>query len=260
MPLFKEGEIMLLNVENKAIPFGEADLIQDVGVSFYSSNPKEMTEGNLLYYFNRLVQARNTPYENKTDKTIDGKLIDYNKVKLLFIDSSTEMFELMLSYHKRIYTGKDIRHVYGNFQDEVKTFWNKSNAFQLPKIYTALPKEIQDETGIIERRADVPGQALSGKFETRFTIALFCLPDRYAKTPKERYRFLTNTTQGYCAKSPMNMFDSDYIPNDLGYVYERVLKLYKKDLNSSYRFPDILITGASGSGKTTSLRSLVCSQ
>jgi len=103
MPLFKEGEIMLLNVENKAIPFGEADLIQDVGVSFYSSNPKEMTEGNLLYYFNRLVQARNTPYENKTDKTIDGKLIDYNKVKLLFIDSSTEMFELMLAYHKNIH-------------------------------------------------------------------------------------------------------------------------------------------------------------
>jgi hypothetical protein len=217
-----------------------------------------MTEGNLLYYFNRLVHARNSPIENKTDKTIDGNLIDYNKVKLLFIDSSTEMFELMLAYHKRIYSGKDIRHVYGNFQDEVKTFWTKSNAFQLPKIYTALPKEMQNEQSIIERRADVPGQALSGKFESRFTIALFCLPDRYAKTAKERYRFLTNSTQGYCAKTPLGMFENDFIPNDLGTVYKRILEYYKKEHDSNYRFPDILVTGASGSGKSTSLRSLVC--
>jgi len=42
--------------------------------------------------------------------------------------------------------------------------------------------------------------------------------------PAQRYKFITNRTTEYLAKSPDGMFDSLYIPNDLSYVLNQIEK------------------------------------
>ena len=39
---------------------------------------------------------------------------------------------------------------------------------------------------------------------------------------KAHYYFVTNKTSEYPSKSPIGMFDDIYIPNDLGYVADKI--------------------------------------
>lgn len=258
--LYKEGEVLVLNTENKTLPFPNEYLFQDVSVTSY--DPKAvMQPHNFLYYFNAILMTQKgiAFSQPEDDITSSNKKVDYSKVKLMVVDSLSAVFELMLSYHKKIFTGKDLRQIYGNYQEEVINFFKKSNVFPIPKVYISLPQEIQDENGLIERRAFVHGQALAGKIEREFAVVLSSNPDRYTTKSQERYRFQTNMLNGYSAKTPMGMFSDEelFIPNDLNLVISRIYQHFKKDLNSPFRFPDILVIGASGTGKSTSLYNLI---
>ncbi len=265
MSLFKPKEVLILNTERKTLPFRSQGLFQDVQVDSYSKESKDMKPGNFLYYLNALMMNRqNSGWKQpENDLCANGELVDYSKIKLIVIDTLSQMFELMLAYHKKNFTGKDLRQVYVLFQDDVKEFWIKSSKFPIPKVFMSHPAAIQDELGIVENRAFIPGKAMEGRVEKEFTIVLATTPDRYAKDSKSRYRFQTNSLNGFCAKTPMGMFEDSelHIPNDLNFVVNRIYGYYGKTVGEAgFRFPDILIVGHSGTGKSTSLHTLITPQ
>jgi len=56
---------------------------------------------------------------------------------------------------------------------------------------------------------------------SHFRIALHSLSIE-GPTPEQRYKFLTQDTAQYEAKSPMGMFETEYIPNDLWAALETI--------------------------------------
>jgi len=62
--------------------------------------------------------------------------------------------------------------------------------------------------------------------EGLFTVVLFGRTETNVLSKKTRYFFTTNTDGNNTAKSPIGMFTEMEIPNDLGYVVERVNSYY----------------------------------
>ena len=62
--------------------------------------------------------------------------------------------------------------------------------------------------------------------EGKFEIVLFG-KDSYDENQKKSIRqFVTNNDGVYPAKSPIGLFEDLYIPNDLGYVVEKIKEYY----------------------------------
>lgn len=58
--------------------------------------------------------------------------------------------------------------------------------------------------------------------EGLFTVLLYTHSTWDEKEAKAHYYFVTNKTSEYPSKSPIGMFDDIYIPNDLGYVADKI--------------------------------------
>jgi hypothetical protein len=58
--------------------------------------------------------------------------------------------------------------------------------------------------------------------EGLFTVLLYTHTDWDEKEEKGNYFFVTNKTSDYPAKSPYKMFDNIKIPNDLGFVADKI--------------------------------------
>jgi len=259
--MFKEGEILSLNAEMKAYPFPNNGVIQDVVISRFD---EDYSVGNIQYYLKNLaLTLSGIPFERDADDlTSDGKPVDYSKVKLVIIESLSRVFDMMFF---EIEGGvdpklaKDKRNVYGEFQSACTLFMRRLISLPIPKIVISLEDETQDENLQLWHTAYVPGKKLSGKIESYFTIALYSSINRNVQKFSERYRVQTQSYGGNIAKTPLGMFNESelFIENDMKSILERVFAYYGKGLNDYWRFPDILLTGASGSGKSSSLRTLV---
>ena len=64
--------------------------------------------------------------------------------------------------------------------------------------------------------------------EGKFEIVLYGKSYYDEKEKKSIRQFVTNDDGVYPAKSPIGMFDSLYIPNDLGYVIETINNYYNE--------------------------------
>lgn len=61
--------------------------------------------------------------------------------------------------------------------------------------------------------------------EGLFTIVLYSTVSK--RSSKVQYEFVTNHDGEYPAKSPYGMFDEINIPNDMGYVIEKIREYEK---------------------------------
>lgn len=62
--------------------------------------------------------------------------------------------------------------------------------------------------------------------EGLFTVILYAHVEKDLKSGKTEYKFMTNTDGNNTAKSPVGMFPSQFIPNDMGYVLDRMNEYY----------------------------------
>jgi hypothetical protein len=62
--------------------------------------------------------------------------------------------------------------------------------------------------------------------EGKFTVVLFGKSFYNDKEKKSVHLFVTNKDGQYPAKSPIGMFEDLYIPNDLGYVVQKIKEYY----------------------------------
>lgn len=254
--MFKKGEILLLNSEMKTMPFRDNGCFQDVTISQYGD---ENNVADIVFHMKNVsLFKKGFPLEpNPDNKTSSGEMVDYSKVKLVVIESLSRVIDMMFDYCDAGNNSRDKRNVYGDFQQEFTKFIRRCLAIPVPKIWTSLATETQDDKAQLWKCAYVQGNKLKKLVESYFTIVLFSDPDRYKVNTSEKYRFQTNDTNGNIAKTPMGMFEETYIPNDMEFVIKKALAYYGKKFEDNFRFPDILLTGDSGSGKSTSFRNLV---
>ena len=76
------------------------------------------------------------------------------------------------------------------------------------------------------RRVKVQGKVHEGAVEKEFLMVLFTEVRKNAKTEEMEYFFQTNTDGVTSAKTPMGMFDTQLIPNDIVTVLEKVKEYY----------------------------------
>ena len=62
--------------------------------------------------------------------------------------------------------------------------------------------------------------------EGKFEVVLYLKLDYNIDTKKSSRSFVTNFDGMYPAKSPVGLFENLYIPNDLGYVVEKITQYY----------------------------------
>lgn len=87
--------------------------------------------------------------------------------------------------------------------------------------------EIQQDL-VTVRKMKTVGKLLDNSIdlEGMFTVDLYTNVLWHRKEQKSEYRFVTNKTEDYPAKSPYGMFKDLYIPNDLGFVSDKVDEFY----------------------------------
>jgi hypothetical protein len=144
--------------------------------------------------------------------------------KTIVIDSFTSLIEL--SHTKNIRYGDKSK-------DGVFVSWNeyyyalhdtllKCKASNKFVVFLGIDEIIQDHELRMIKTVAVQGQ-LKGKVEKEFEIVL------WTHTDGEKYYFMTNTDGVNKAKSPMGMFESKLIDNDLNFVINQIETYYKEE-------------------------------
>lgn len=186
---FAKDEIALVNVAKKALPFkGKFD--------------SQMDTDN---------------YE-----TIKKGLLQTQKKSIVIDDAGYLITNFFMKNHSLNKQGGAVYALYNQLADD---FWNLIEwcKTRLPedKIVYFIMHEDKNEFG--ESRPKTIGKLLDDKvcIEGLFTIVL------HAISEGGEYKFRTQTDGSDVAKSPIDMFDSEEIPNDLKMVDQKIREFYE---------------------------------
>jgi energy-coupling factor transporter ATP-binding protein EcfA2 len=192
------AETGIVNGERKALPFKNAKLFTN-----------EVECGNLLDYTNGIRKFN-------TDTAI----------KQVVVESFTSYDEMCLGWCRGQYKGYDIYSVHNSM---IRDFIKESKLKDKICIFTGIDEIVGIDTpngSKVSRRAlKVEGRELQGTIEKEFTIVLFTEVVKNGSTFD--YKLCTNTDGVNAAKSPIGMFASQYIPNDLSFVISTIKKYYE---------------------------------
>lgn len=155
------------------------------------------------------------------------KAIDNPDLEVIVVESGIKLAEVLLKTAKEIKKGYDI---YNMFNDKVGEFLEliKENKGKIIIVLwiDELVKEISPTgTESTCRRAAISGKVWEGKIEKEFTICLFT-DVRQEKGKDAVHGFLTNNDGTHSAKSPPDLFNKQYIDNDLAMVVEKIKEYY----------------------------------
>jgi len=184
---FKEGEIGIINVLGKALPF----------------------KNNLKPY--------RTDNYNKVKSVLKGAEVN----SLIIDDAGYLMTNDFMRGHSTTGKGKEIFTFYNQLADD---FWNLITfiADTLPeeKIVYIMMHEDKDEEGDV--RPKTLGKLLNSTvcLEGMYTVVLRTMYN------DGKYQFSTQTNGQDTVKSPMEMFDQQYIDNDLKMVDDVIREYY----------------------------------
>ena len=118
------------------------------------------------------------------------------------------------------------------FTDIGKHMWdvlNKSKSLREKLKVYMLTHDEQTDTLLTKRKIKTIGKLLDDKvtLEGLFTVVLFTDVVKNNETQQMEYRFITQNDGTTTAKSPMDMFPSLYIPNDLALVSKYIDAYYE---------------------------------
>ena len=183
----------VLNTERKQLPFKNAKDFMNVPI-------KSVSE-----------------FHSALDKAMES-----DKIKTIVIESFTSLIEIIFREADIRYKGFD---VWSYYNKEIDKILDKSKNSDKYVIFTAIDGVYDGDNGVEERYVAVDGNRWKKRVEKEFVMALFT--DVRATDEGVTYTFRTNTTGRDSAKSPMGMFDSLHIPNNLGKVVEACEEYYK---------------------------------
>lgn len=173
------------------------------------------------------VEAKGLPFDYsgikyysacKSTSEVTRAIIDAKKqpeIRYIVIDSITKFFEYNLAECKASYKNYEIYNAYNQgVSNLLNSFRDNNKIF----IVTGIPENlrIMNENGVEnnQRRLFVHGKEWEGKVEKEFLV-VFYTTSRKGQDGKMTYSFITNSDGVCSAKTPMGMFASQLIPNDL---------------------------------------------
>lgn len=200
----------IINVLNKSLPFKG-------GKSKYSMWSKDNPTGNMFSSYKASEIIACLDYINKSRK----------EIKTVIVDDCNYIIGLEL-FDKAQETG------YGKFTTAAVNFKNVAFAPRtyrddLTVFYFIHPDVTTDIDNNRIIRSKTAGKMIENQlnFEGLFEIVLYCKPRRNKDTKQLEFGFETMTDGITPAKTPMEMFDSEFIPNDLKAVQETINNYFK---------------------------------
>jgi hypothetical protein len=203
----------IIDMEQKPFPFRGAPFKYR---RLVPENPKDLSNW------------KNTSEEFVDARTEARKLAEAGAIDLVVIESFTKWDETVFELQREKNAGWE---VYRAHNEQVLRLMNAYKNFPCPTIWTAISEigesptlnELKDER---QECCAVAGKKWEVKVEKEFAIVLFTHMGKDVKN-KPIYQFKINNTGECTAKSPMGMFDDQYISNDLYFVMERVFAYYE---------------------------------
>lgn len=176
------------------------------------------------------VAKKSLPFKGKFDsqmdtdnyETIKKGLLQTQKKSIVIDDAGYLITNFFMKNHSLNKQGGAVYALYNQLADD---FWNLIEwcKTRLPedKIVYFIMHEDKNEFG--ESRPKTIGKLLDDKvcIEGLFTIVL------HAISEGGEYKFRTQTDGSDVAKSPIDMFDSEEIPNDLKMVDQKIREFYE---------------------------------
>ena len=182
----------VLNTERKQLPFKGANKFMNVPIP------------NLAAYKSAFKQA-----------------VDSDKIDTIVIESFTSLIEM-------IYREADVRFkgfdVWSFYNKEIDSILNASKNTNKNVIFLAIDGAYEGEDGVQERFVAVDGNRWKKRVEKEFVLCLYT--DNHVSDGKVDYRFRTQSLGKDSAKSPMDMFETLHISNDLAQVIEKCDEYY----------------------------------
>jgi len=156
-----------------------------------------------------------------------AQVLKEDKCEIVVVESFTKYVEQVNTLATNSFKGYDIWSFYNrtirNMLDSIKN--DKATI-----IFTAVDDivKIPQITGgeSSHRRVKVQGKVHEGAVEKEFLMVLFTEVRRNEKTDEMEYFFQTNTDGITSAKTPMGMFDTQLIPNDIVDVLDKMEAYY----------------------------------
>ena len=159
------------------------------------------------------------------DTALDAALAD-EKCEVIVIESFTKYVEVLIALAQSSFKGFD---VWSYYNRTIRMMLDKTKNSRAIVIFTAIDEIVQiaqpsgDTYNV--RRVKVQGKQHEGCIEKEFLMVLFT-EAKADKDGKISYMFQTNTDGITSAKTPLDMFKDQYIPNDLNNVIETAKKYY----------------------------------
>ncbi len=154
-----------------------------------------------------------------------AKFNTMKEIEVIVIDSFSAYQRQILSFCRGAYKDWDIWSNHNKILAGILQITKRSEKFV---VWLAIDEVIEKVTASgskrTQRAVKVDGKELFGAVESEFTICLFC--DCRDINGKTVYRFQTNTDTTDSAKTPMGMFNEQYIDNDLNLVIQRCKEYY----------------------------------
>jgi|TARA_R110001632_G_scaffold60568_1_gene146751 hypothetical protein len=172
--------------------------------------------------FKGAIKFKNVPVPDlNTFNAAFKKAVDSTEIETIVIESFTSLVEM-------IYREADVRFkgfdVWSFYNKEIDRILNMSKNTDKHIIYLAIDGAYDSEDGVQERFVAVDGNRWKKRVEKEFVVCLFT--DNHYSNDETSYRFRTQSQGKDSAKSPMEMFDSLYIENDLAQVIEKCNEYY----------------------------------
>lgn len=184
-------KVVIINTERKQLPFRGANKFKQAQCSNYQE------------FLKLLERAEKSPAE------------------IIVIDSFTSLSEQIQAYAKATWRGFD---VWSGYADLIYQIIQRTKMIDKYVVFIGIDEPLQDGNGEITKHVRVEGKALKGSIEKEFTCVL------WAKVRNEngaiQHNFETNNDGTTTAKTPLEMFTSQYIDNDLNYVIEQIKEYY----------------------------------
>ena len=174
------------------------------------------------------VLGKPLPFKKKFDQYVTddasqiiGAIKAAKRPIIVIDDANFVMTNMFMRDHSATGGGNSVFTLYNNIGDK---FWNMIEAIRrIPedkRVYVMMHEEMND-FGMV--RPKTIGKMIDEKvcLEGMFTIVLRCI------VTNGKHVFRTQSDGMDVSKSPIDMFDSEEIPNDLAFVDEAIKKYYE---------------------------------
>lgn len=148
---------------------------------------------------------------------------------VIVIDSFTSLIEYVYTDIVRSVekVGDNVMAAWAKYKDTIHDILIKAKTSGKYVVFIGIDDTLQDEKMRITRTIAVQG-SLKGKIEKEFEVVLWTkvVESDALEGGSHRYVFVTNSDGSNKAKTPMEMFDEQYIDNDLNYVISTITDYY----------------------------------